>query len=284
MIRKLLLTILTILFLFGANAQETFQSLFDQGNKEIEANNYSKALVCFEKSLKVGNDDQSKIVWVATMAGVCASNLKQESKVLKYNNIAIENGSTDIILFDQQIDLAKKLKDKQTEEKVLLIARKLDGYFQKYTIKLLYYYYNNQKNEETIKTADEVLAFKPGHINSQYFKGVALNNLGKQQEAIDLFKTILATDPENAKVNAQLGLVFYNCASAVFDKANKHYKSLKEPTRMDYTAYRKEIRKSIPDYETCLPYFKNAVKSDSGKYIQDALKLAEQRLNQMKQE
>lgn len=281
---KYLIAIIIVLSVSGVNAQERFQSLFDKGNDEVEANNYQKALELFEKAIAIGDDNPAQMAWAATIAGMCALNLNQEEKAIKYNNIAIDKGSTDITLYDQQLGLAKKLKKKEVEEKTLLAARKIDGYFQKYTVKLLYFYFNNQRNEETIETAEEVLAFKKGHTNSLYFKGVALYNLGNQEEAIEIFKDILTNNPENAKVNGQLGIIYYNRASAIFDKANKHYKSLKEPTRMDYTAYRKEIRKSIPDYETSLPYLKTAVKNHPEKYMQDALKLADQRLNQMQQE
>ncbi len=282
--KKIMFLTLFIGFLSGLNAQETFQSLYKQGNKEVDIQNYQKALEYLDKALQLGCDDKSKISWTATICGICALQLNNETKAMEYNKIAIINGSTDATLIDQQLDLAKKHKDNKTIKETLLAGRNIEGYYGKYTIKLLYFYYNNKLYNETIVTANEVLEFKPEHTNSKYFKAIAFLKTGKEDEAIPLFKELLSKNPENAKANTQLGLLWYNKASAIFDNVNLHYKSLKKPTRLDYHNYRKAIRNSIPGYKKCIPLLEKAYELKQQKYIKEALTLAQSRLRQAQQD
>jgi tetratricopeptide (TPR) repeat protein len=282
--KKINLILLFFTITISITAQESFKSLCDKGNKEADAQNYEKALEYFDKALNMGAEDSSEVAWTATIASICAIELNDEKKAIGYNNIAIRYGSTYIPLIDEQLDLAKKYKDNNTILEVLQAARKMDGQYQKYTIKLLYYYYNNKMYDETIVTAEEVLAFRPNHTNSLYFKGVALEKIGKQAEAILLFEAILSREPDNAKVNAQLGIIYFNKGSVIFDKANARYKSLASPTRSDFHNYTKEIKKASPHYKKCLGLLKKANELKPKQSLKDAISRAENRVRQIEQD
>lgn len=265
-------------------AQKTFQSLNKQGNENINNNDYAKALQCFDEALKIGSDDKTQMEWTALLAATCALNQNDEKLAIKYNNIAFQNGCEDEIVINQQLELAKKLSDLKTTEQVLLKAQKIEGKYEKYTLKLLYHYYNSQQFAKTSETADAVLLFKPNHANAKYFKAVAYKSLGNEKQAIALFDEILNDDPGNAKAMLQLGLIYFNKASAEFDKANKVYKSITKPTRTDYHNYLQEIKKTQGNYKNCLPLLEGAYLEIKKQYIKDAIDLSKSRLRQLAQE
>ncbi len=279
--KKLIFLIYFSFSILMGDAQETFQMLCEKGENEVENNNLPKALSYYDQAITIGCEDKSKIIWIATLSSMCAMQLGEEKLAIKYNNIAIDNGCEEILLIDQQLELAKKLKDLGTLEAVLLKARNIEGKFEKYSIKLLYFYYNNKKYPETIVTADEVLKLKPGNYNSRYLKGVALLKTSKEEEAIEIFKRLLSNHPNDSRVNTQLGLFYFNKGSSIFDKENTRYKSIDKPTRLDYHNYRQEIINSLPDYRICLNYLEKANATTPKQYITDAIALAKSRLRQM---
>ncbi|MFV0591876.1 MAG: tetratricopeptide repeat protein [Draconibacterium sp.] len=251
---KYLMLLIFMAVAVAGYSQDTFQTLNDQGQKEIDGKNYQKAIEYYGKALEVGTDDTSKMVWTASLASMCAAQLKDDQLLMKYNNIALDYGSQDLYMIEDQLKLAKKYKDVQTTEKVLQIARNIDGKFEKYSVKLMYFYLNNKKYAETVTTADEVLALDSTDLNALNCKGVGLLQTGKEEEALKNFTHILNVDPENQNANLQMGMFFYNKAMKMFDDSNTKYEKIKEPTPLQYHYYKKEIVKSKPYFEKCLPY------------------------------
>lgn len=272
------------LFFASATAQNSFKLILDTAQTEINKGNYEKALQFYDKAFEVGSNDTSNVIWAATICSMTAIELKKEQKAMVYNNIALEFGSTEQSLIDQQLDLAKKHKDLETTEKVLLLMQKIPALSEKYTIKLLYFYYNNQRFTETIVAANKVLASKPDYINAKFLKGIALLQTSDKNAAVEVFQDILTEQPEHKKANKQFGLLYYNKASEIFDIANKSYKSLKEPTRLDYHTYRKEILKAKADYEKCLPYLEKSYSLAAEDYLEKAISLTKNRLRQLKED
>uniref|UniRef100_UPI003217CC4C tetratricopeptide repeat protein n=1 Tax=uncultured Draconibacterium sp. TaxID=1573823 RepID=UPI003217CC4C len=264
-----------------AQSQESFQSLCGMAQKEVDAQNYEKAVEFYDKALTLKTDDATKMRWTALLASVCASHLNDEQLMLKYNNIAIDCGSTDVFMLDQQLELAEKYKDLNTTEKTLNAARNLDGKYKKYSLMLMYFYYKNKKYAETEATADEILVIDSDNVNAMTYKGLALIQTGNNEKAIENFESVLNISPNNLNANIQTGMILYNKAKTLFDSANKNYENIKSPTALQYHQYKKEIVKSKPYYEQCLPYLKkyNSVKSQ--KNITNAISEAESRINDL---
>ena len=88
-----------LLFLIGGivagNAQETFESLCKSAEKEVNDKNFQEALEYYDKAFAVGSDNKSQLVWSATVSSMCANELKDEKRVMKYIDIALDNGATD---------------------------------------------------------------------------------------------------------------------------------------------------------------------------------------------
>jgi tetratricopeptide (TPR) repeat protein len=265
--KRQLITIVLICLSAGfVFSQDNFNDLQEKGNKEVEAQNYAKALEYFDAALKAGNEDKNALAWTASIAAMCAQQMNQYQKAIEYNDIAINNKTIDITVYETQIELTKKTKNIQKQEEAILAARELDGQYKKFTTKLLYFYYNKKMYEKLLPVADDVLKYKPGHIKTYYFKGIAYSNTKNKEEAINSFKYILEKDSMDSKANKQLGLLYYNKASGIYEKAKKKYNAFKKPTRVDYTAYRKSVQKSFKPYKQAIPYLEKAyaAKPDDG--------------------
>lgn len=262
-----------------ANAQETFEELNKKANEALSNKKYEEALKFFESAIKTGSEDQSELAWTASLAGLCAQQMSNKAKAIKFNNVAIDNNSTDAILFETQLELAESMEDDETTEKVLLTGRdRLEEKYQKYTIKLLYFYYNKKEFDRVLVTADEVLKFNPDHLKTHYFKGVA-NLMNRNEEgAVESFENALAIDSMDLNSNKQLGLLYFNKGSSVHDKSKAKYNSLTKPTRVDYHNYRMEIEKADPPYKKAIPYLKKWYQQKPGNDVKEALNLIYTRL------
>lgn len=264
-----------------ALSQGSFKELSEKAGEEMSNKNYKKALELFDAAFKIDGVDDSELTWTASIAALCAQEAKDLRKAMKYNSIAIEHNTTDVLIYESQIELAKRLKDNKTMEDVLLVGRKkLEGQYQRFTTKLLYFYYNNKMYEKLFVIADEVLAYKPDHLKTYYFKGIAYLNTGNEEEAITAFKKMLSIDSEDADANMRLGLLYFNKASAIHDKSKSYYNSLKKPSREDYSNYRKEIEQANISYKKAIPYLENRYKVKPDAKIKDALFLLYTRLGQ----
>lgn len=262
-------------------AQDSFLDLCEKGNKELSEENYSNALEFFNAAFKIGSDNESEVAWNATIAAVCAQKVQDFNKAMEYNNIAIKNNTTDITVYEAQIELAKQLNDNVTMEELLLIGRdKLEGQYERFTTKLLYFYYNKKMYEKVLVTADEVLEYKPDHLKTYYFKGVAYLITGSGKEAIESFQYALSIDSTDINSNKQLGFIYYNQGSTIHDKAKAKYNSLKTPTRLDYHNYRKKIEESITPYKKAIPYLESCYRMPPQEDVQNALFLIYTRLGE----
>ncbi|WP_319500851.1 hypothetical protein [uncultured Draconibacterium sp.] len=284
LIRIVVLLALFNLIVIAGIGQNSFTHLCDSAEAEINNGKLESALLIYEKAFEQGSTDSAKVIWAASICSMCADELKDEKAVIKYNNIAIEHGATDRQMIDQQLDLAKKHKDLETIETVLLRLKSNPEITQKYTSKLMYFYYNNKRYAETLRTADEMLGFNPNNVNARYFKGVALLNTDHEESGIEVLEGILNDHPDNEKANYQLGVVYYNKASAVFDNANKKYKSIETPTRVDFHNYTEEIQKAKKDYQKALPYLEKSNSIAQKEYLDQAISLAKNRLKQLAQD
>ncbi|WP_297089925.1 hypothetical protein [uncultured Draconibacterium sp.] len=283
-LRRIVFTCILIYVGLSTFSQNTFNTLCDSAQEEVNSGNLEKALYIYDKAFEQGSTDSLKIIWTATICSMCANELQDEKAIIKYNNIAIEYGFADQAVIEQQLNLAKKHKDLETIEKVLVGLKDKPELAKKYTLKLMYFYYNNKRYSETLQTAEELLELNPHDVTVLYFKGVALLNTNQDAAGIEVLMDILAEHPDNEKANRQLGLLYYNKASAVFDKANKKYKSLTEPTRLDFHKYTEEIKKAEGDYKTALPYLEKSNSVAPKEYLGQAISLTRSRLKQLSQD
>ncbi len=260
-------------------AQETFESYADKGNAAIEENNLQEALLQFSKAIEIGSDDTTKMRWCATLAGVCAYELKDNANAQKFYTIAFDHNSQDADVIDRLIELAKEAKDNEQLEKVYLECKqRFPDQQSRYDSKLLYFYYNSKSYEKAKSMADVILGYKPGNSKVLYMKAMALAMGGSNKEAKLVFEEVLSAEPENVKAITQLGLLYYREATSIYDTSVNNYNKLKNPDRVDYSNYRKEKVKSWDSYNLAVKYLDQAYKISPSKQVKQALFNAYERL------
>ncbi|MEN8155484.1 MAG: hypothetical protein ABFS10_00915 [Bacteroidota bacterium] len=269
-------------FVIGGMAQETFQSHCELGQMEVDRQNYHGALKHYDKALEAGSDDTLSVIWAAMVSSMCAIHVGDELLAMKYNNIAIDYGSEDLFMIDQQLQLAKQHQDPETTERVLLAVKSIEGAEEKYTTMLLRFYYSSKQYTETIELAEEILSHDPDHISSMYYKGMGLLRTGKEDEALQAFFDILKREPDHEKVNMQVGFIYYYRAGALYKKVNDNYSEIEKPTKQDYARYREGLQKSIKDYDTSIPYLEKYHGKSYQEDVTDALAKAKRRSEYLK--
>ena len=106
-------------------------------------------------------------------------------------------------------------------------------------------------------------------------KGDALDRLGRQDDAITVYKKAVEIKPENADAYYNIGVIYFNRGVKQFDVANS------VPTN-DQVRYEAEKKKSDDFFKEAVPYLENAVKyNPKDTYILEQLKNLYYRLKMM---
>lgn len=279
--KNILVLCIFILTSVLAISQESYEALCEKGNEEIKNGNYAKALSFFDAAFKVGCENETERAWTSSIAAICAQKVPDLAKAIMYNNMAIESNTTDISVYEMQLEIAKQLNDNETIEKVLLLGReKLEGQYKRFTTKLLYFYYNNKMFDKAIPIAEEVLKYEPDPLKTLSIMGFSYLNNKKEAEAIETFNKVLALNKMEVDANNALGLLYYNQGSVMQDNAKEQYTSLKKPSMEDYAIYQKRYEKSIVILKKAIPYLENSYTAKPDDQIKRALFLLYTRLGQ----
>ena len=75
-------------------------------------------------------------------------------------------------------------------------------------VNMAYYCINTGKPEEAIAYCDRVSALAPDLITADYYRGDALQALGRFDEAAQVYRTIAAKQPDDAEAYNNLGMVY----------------------------------------------------------------------------
>lgn len=111
---------------------------------------------------------------------------------------------------------------------------------------LLDYYNNNNKFDEALKFANDMIEKNPNDAYMHYVKGYLCQHLQKYDEAITAYKSAIDLDSTNAGANSNLGLVYCTLARDYQDKI---------PTNISNAQYKKEIEVVKNFYREARPYY-----------------------------
>lgn len=262
-------------------AQDNFDELSKKGNVQLVNSNYKKALDYFDAALKIGGVKESNMAWTASIAATCAQQLNDDVNALKYYKLAIENNTIDETVFDAALELAKKMKDDDSQENILLVGKeRLESQYKRYTTKLLYFYFNSQMYTKVPAIADAVLQYKPDDLKTIYLKAVSFMNSDNEAEAISAFKYALQQDSLDDNTNRQLGFIYYNKGQIIYNNANDKYNAIVKPSRSDYSNYRKSITNSFDSFNSASQYLETAYRINPDEKIKKALFTLYTRLEQ----
>lgn len=112
---------------------------------------------------------------------------------------------------------------------------------------LIDYYSNNNKYDEAIQFADEMLAKDPNNTFYLYVKGYLYHNMKDYDKAIEFYKKTIEVDPNYAEAYSNLGLIYYLQAQDFSEKATADVNDPKYEE--DQAALKGFYEKAKPNYE-----------------------------------
>ena len=277
---KIIVLYFLLLSSLAVGAQdETFVSLSNKANNLIEEQKYEEALVCFEKAIEMGTDNQEMLAWTSMTAGICAQQINELSKAFQHFETAIINKCKDEDIYERYFNLAASLEDGDKQERALQVGRNyIDGGYEKYTVCLMNYYYRTKQYEKTIQIADTLINIGNRQVQFYNIKGASLQNLKKVEESIPVYKEALKISSNNFNSLRQLGLIYYDKAANLYNNTMNSYKSISDPSGSEYKAARDNVNLSISYYKQAASYLEQAVQiQPTDEIVKDYLEKAKKK-------
>ncbi len=154
---------------------------------------------------------------LAVQAFAQANKLEPSNPVLatELGKAYFNNGQTEeaILSLKQALDLksdyseagfslAKAYVRQGEDEQALKILEEITGRYNDTTV---YYeqgriYFNQQKYDQAINKFKQVISISPNYANALYSLGLALEETGNNEEALEYYKKVLELNPENTEV------------------------------------------------------------------------------------
>ena len=210
--------------LYSAEQKTDTFCIFKAGQNFIRIKNYAEGVKFLEQAKEMNYKDKNLCLYLA-------------------------NGYAGLKKFDEAEKCYRQGMEEYPQEKPA------------YLKKLAYLYYNNKKYNEAVKAIDEALTIMPGNKKLLEMKGNALGKLKDYDQAIEVYKKILADDPDNSKVTGKLGVIIFKKTDAAYKNEVKRYEKLKNPDRVAYSKYRKNIENISAGFKDALPYLEKALQT-----------------------
>lgn len=112
---------------------------------------------------------------------------------------------------------------------------------------LIDYYSNNNKYDEAMKFADDMLAKDPNNVFYLYVKGYLYHNMKDYDKAIEFYKKTIEVDPNYAEAYSNIGLIYCIQAQEFSEKSTS---DVNDPQyKEDQATLRTYYEKAKPYYE-----------------------------------
>jgi tetratricopeptide (TPR) repeat protein len=207
--------------------------------------------------------------------GLAAMNAKQFDKAIKYFTLTAKHGYNGGSSYSQIISAYQQKGDTLTS------VNKMKEAFTKYPddqsilVQLINYYITTGKPEDAIGYLDKAIEKEKENASFYLAKGVALDKLGRQDDAITEYKLAIKVKPEYADAYYNIGVIYFNRGVKQFDVANA------VPTN-DQARFEVERKKSDEQFLLAIPFLEKAVEfNPNDSYIKDQLKNLYYRLKMM---
>lgn len=112
---------------------------------------------------------------------------------------------------------------------------------------LIDYYSNNNKFDEAMQFADDMLAKDPNNTFYLYVKGYLYHNMKDYDKAIEFYKKTIEVDPNYAEAYSNLGLIYCLQAQDFSEKATTDVNDPKY--KEDQATLKVFYEKARPNYE-----------------------------------
>lgn len=226
---------------------------------------YAKAAELYKNAVELYSAEQKTDTFCIFKAGQNFVRVKkydegvkflEQARSLNYKDknlcLYLANGYNGLKKYNEAVDCYKKGMELYPEEKPA------------YLKKLAYLYYNTKKYDEAVKTIDEALTLLPDNAKLWYMKGNALGKLNEYNKAIEAYKKVQAIDPNDTKTTGKIGVMYFKKTDTAYKKEVKRYEKLKNPDRVAYSKYRKNIEHISTGFKDAIPYLEKALQTKPG--------------------
>ncbi len=223
-----------------------------------QAENYTKATDYFEKVLSLEGTSVFKNEIKADTAiifntGLAAMSGKQYDKAVKYFNQCINLNYQPGSCYAQIIRSYQMMGDTVQSVATMKEAATKFPNEQNIMVQLINYYITHNQSSEALSYLDKAIEKDPTNPSFYQARGVCLDKLSRQDEAIQSYKKAIEIKPDNSDSYYNLGVIYVNRGVKQFDVANA------VPTN-EQARYEAEKNKADDLFKQAIPYLENAVK------------------------
>jgi tetratricopeptide (TPR) repeat protein len=283
MYTKGLRLLICLLFFFNLTvpAQDVASLMSSAENSFIESD-YEKALKGFMEIISMNDTDSVTRSLAYAYAGLCSEELGENENALSYYKEALLYKIPRLDIYDKMISLSKKVNNDTLYEFALQKKLKAFPDFEAQIVQsLAYHYYNTKQYEELLEATGKLTEWYPDNPRFHFFHAIAAQNSGDLEAARTSFQTALELDPDHPGANMGMGMLLYNQATELFTKAIKEYESIKNPDRVDYAVYNRNIKEPQAIYREAIPYLLKAYEDKSYSGLRGAIYNSYMRLEEM---
>ncbi|MBN1927422.1 MAG: tetratricopeptide repeat protein [Prolixibacteraceae bacterium] len=239
--------------------------LSDYAINSYNKEEYETAVKCFEIYLDINNlpimqsnaDVASVDTAIIFNTGLAAFKAKNYNKAIKYFNEAIKYNYNSESCYFSVYNAYQAMGDTLASLNVLKEGFEKHPNNEILNVELInYYILTENKPEEALKFIDMAIERKPDNATLYAVKGKALDQMGRYDEAIEIYKKSIEIDPEQFRPQFNLSAIYFNQGVEIINAAIEL--PLNETDKYDA-----EIEKAKEYFKKSLPYIEKAYSIDS---------------------
>ncbi len=245
-----------------------------QAQKYVQSSDYFEKVLNIEATplFKADNPLDTAIMY---NTGLASMNAKQFDKAIKYFTLTAQNGYNPGSSYSQIISAYQQKGDTLASVKVMKEAFDKYPEDQSILVQLINYYITTGKTEEAISYLDKAIAKEKDNPSFYLAKGIALDKLGRQDDAIKEYELALKVKADYADAYYNIGVIYFNRGVKQLDVAQA------VPTN-EQAKFEAEKKKADDEFAKAVPYLEKAVEyNPKDTYIKDQLKNLYYRLKMM---
>ncbi|KAA6328927.1 hypothetical protein EZS27_022221 [termite gut metagenome] len=194
-------------------------------------------------------EKDTMIPQVAYFASLTAARLEDYPTIIKYAPYGIKDQETGKYVLEFLSSAYKSQDDTQNWIETLKNGIKIFPDHTFFFGNLIDYYSNNNKYDEAMIFANEMLTNDPNNTFYLYVKAYLYHNMKDYDNAIEFYKKTVESDPQYAEAYSNLGLIYCIKAQEYSDNAI---------TDINDPKYREEQKMIKKFYEEARPYYEKA--------------------------
>ncbi len=223
-------------------------SFANLGIAQFQNKSYAEALVAFENSLAINATD-TPIIFNASLA---ASNSKNDTKALYYNDKLIAMNYDEPNLYYRQAILYKTQKDTSKALSIIEMGKRRYPSNTLLTNEEINIYIVRGQTDKLVTKLEAAIKNDPKNKELVLALGTTYESLNRTSEAEASYRAALALDANYFDANYSLGALFFNKAVATFNEANKLPTSKIKEYDLGVSKAKEEFKSAIEPLELAL--------------------------------